>query len=171
MKELELEIGVTYQPRSYESVRATLRVALQEGENSEEIAQVLAEKVARIASNNEPDNYQDCMKLLGRSVSIQQLENMQAEWHQLKIKTKELEEKILAQANYLEELKEADNSRERLFQLLEAANCWTKFQNTIYNIVTARTFPRELISEELPHLPLPRVETSDDIQGEDFIPM
>lgn len=49
MKELELEIGVTYQPRSYESVRAAVRVALDEGEDSEKVAQELAKKVARIA--------------------------------------------------------------------------------------------------------------------------
>ncbi|MGK7954307.1 MAG: hypothetical protein AB4063_03440 [Crocosphaera sp.] len=39
MKELELEIGVAYQPRSYESVTVNLRVALEEGEDAEKVSQ------------------------------------------------------------------------------------------------------------------------------------
>ncbi len=79
MKVTEIEIGVVYQARSRESVRASVRVEPQEGDTIEDAPQWAAEKAAEIATNKKPGDYADCLELLGREVSEVKLEKMRFE--------------------------------------------------------------------------------------------
>ena len=170
MKELELEIGVTYQPRSYESVRATVRVALEEGEDAEKIAQKLAEKVARIASNQDPDNYESCMELLGREVSEQEIEGMISHRKEVKARIKELREDIKADLKTWDSLVEAKGYYVKLHQLLQAANCWSNFQEIVCKLTESDILSQGFIdTSSLPVLS-PKPESTDDNKPDREIP-
>ncbi len=161
MKVTEIEVGVTYQPRSYESVRASVRVELLEGDTVEDVTQWAAEKAAEIASNNEPDNYKGCMELLGRDISSKKLESLKTEWDEMWNKIHELKVKIRKETPILDKLKFASDEQDKLHQIMEAANCWSTFQCLISELAEKPTFKEKLPSSQLPHLPLPKVEDID----------
>ncbi len=143
MKVTEIEVGVTYQPRSYESVKASVRVELQEGDTVEDFAQWVAEQAAEIASNNEPDNYKGYMELLGRDISYKRLEYLKTEWDEMWNKIHELRVKIREGTPILDKLKFASDEQERLHQIMEAANCWSTFQCLISELAEKPTFKEE----------------------------
>ncbi|MDJ0553496.1 MAG: hypothetical protein QNJ68_03470 [Microcoleaceae cyanobacterium MO_207.B10] len=147
MKVSEIEIGVTYQPRSYESVRSSVRVVLEEGDTIETAAQFAAEQAAIIASNGKPDSYKDCMDLLRRNVGEQALVKMQKKWHLLLERTKELKEKIFLKENFLEALRTAEDRYQKLKQMSEFANCWSEYQKVLLDLANAEVHNQQLESE------------------------
>lgn len=170
MKELELEIGVSYQPCVEESVKVSLRVALDSGEDAEKIAQKLAEKVARIASNQNPDNYKSCMELLGREVSNQEIENMISYRKEVKARIKELREDIKAELKTWDSLVEAKGYYVKLHQLLQAANCWSNFQEIVCKLTESDILSQGFIDTSLLPVLSPKPKSTDDNKPDREIP-
>lgn len=106
------------------------------------------------------------MGLLGREVSEQGLEKMKSDWNNLRAKTKELKDQILIEEKYLETLENVEASKQRLFILMDAANCWANFQKIVYDLANTEISSQELFDTEQPPMLLPESDFVDDSEDE-----